>query len=720
MPVLAVDDSDASSQSKANRLLTSASSAATGIGSMELAQGLSEQKADRTAGQAMSAYISTMRCSYGNGKSVKAGTEEIELPGGNNANMMKYRTEYTALAADLKERKNALDMTPGIESEEILDKSQMGLYDDENVGINGGRYASLYRAQMLESEKDQEQIDAAKQTSKNRVIGGAVVAGAGVVGGIVGDELINQSLSSSTKTAQTCTESGGTWQGARCHCPDGFIQRTKTGPCFEEKPTETAENPTSSQGNYTPYQSGTPAQSTREYDEGSTDNSNTDKETGTQTTDPTAMNVKNEETDNTTQVVSIAPQINDQKDNSVEKDGNDNKDENDDSNVISQAPTVTGQELVPAKPVDNNFMWNGTNSNDSSADLSTPQAQNGSPAAAVRTDADKTETKADIQDTNSNSSDDPNNQKGNDNPQKTQNQQNNLYEKNCEKNDGEINDQGTCICPDGSAANITGDCLKPIDDPNNDETISSQTKLTCGVVGKKECNSNYYVCASDSDCTSDKLPANATVGHCWKSGSRSVCTATACKDTHEVSQGHCIKKKVVERNDSAKSSTSTAQRPNTTEATKTKTEQKKTLVELIGKNNLNADPTNWRAKTNNGTTVFCEVKGDFMTAKMEKCSGLGEWWWDAKFSYGTIQGKSKCEKNVNGARNCYCYVSRYTNNNGKTYTFTQSQPERVNYYTGAGSAGYECAASCPKYCAKTAMSDYSKRQNIFNKSGVHQ
>ena len=28
---------------------------------------------------------------------------------------------------------------------------------------------------------------------------------------------------------------------------------------------------------------------------------------------------------------------------------------------------------------------------------------------------------------------------------------------------------------------------------------------------------------------------------------------------------------------------------------------------------------------NNGTTVFCEVKGDFMTAKMEKCSGLGEW-----------------------------------------------------------------------------------------------
>ncbi|MCQ2568325.1 MAG: hypothetical protein MJ163_01875, partial [Alphaproteobacteria bacterium] len=258
-------------------------------------------------------------------------------------------------------------------------------------------------------------------------------------------------------------------------------------------------------------------------------------------------------------------------------------------------------------------------------------------------------------------------------------------------------------------------------DSLNNQTTQQQTQEpTCGVVGEKECNSNYYVCKSNSDCTSDKLPANATAGHCWKSGSRSVCTATACKDTHEVSQGHCVKKKVVERNDSAKSSTSTAQRPSTTEATKTKTEQKKTLVELIGENNLNADPTNWRAKMNNGTTAFCEVKGDFMTAKMEKCSGLGNGWWDAKFSYGTIQGKSNCTKNSNtGSQTCYCYVSRYKNNNGKTYVFEQSKQERVNSYTGAGSAGYECAASCPKYCAKTAMSDYSKRQNIFNKSGVH-
>ena len=179
-------------QSKENRLLTAATTAATGIGGMELAQGLAEQKADKAAEQDMSAYIATMRCTYGNGKQVKAGNEEIELPGGNDATLMKYRAEYIALANDLKERKAALDMKPGIESEEILDKADLGLYDDENIGITDGAYASLYRSQMLNSEKDQEQIAADKKTSKTRVIAGGVAAGAGVVGGIVGDALINK------------------------------------------------------------------------------------------------------------------------------------------------------------------------------------------------------------------------------------------------------------------------------------------------------------------------------------------------------------------------------------------------------------------------------------------------------------------------------------------------------------------------------------------------
>ena len=405
-------------QSKANRLLTSLSTAATGIGGMELAQGLSEQKADRTAEQSISAYIATMRCSYGNGKQVKAGTEEIELPGGNDGNIMKYRSEYVALAADLKERKTALGLKSGIESAEILDKSQMGLYDDENIGISDGAYASLYRAQMLGSEKDQEQIDDAKQTSKTRVIGGAVAAGVGVVGGIIGDELINQSLSSSTKTAQTCTESGGTWQGGRCHCPDGFIQHTKTGPCFEEKPTEVQTTTTPQHNNQVLSGNG----SGNNGSDGNGDN------------------------------------------------GGGGSDEKGDSSIVD----------IDDMSFEDEF---------ESADLD------------EETDVTVIQYQEDM----------------------------------CRKFDGNWQN-GKCLCTNSFTSNQYIECVQDTNAPtvttntpvvatastavvaatatnsgNSKTTVTaSQTEATCGVVGKKECNSDYYVCASDKDCTSDKLPANAT------------------------------------------------------------------------------------------------------------------------------------------------------------------------------------------------------------------
>ncbi|MBR6009902.1 MAG: hypothetical protein IKP35_00580 [Alphaproteobacteria bacterium] len=193
------EDAKANEQSLANRTLTAATTAATGIGGMQLAQGLAEQKADKAAEQNMDAYIATFRCTYGNGKQVKASSTEIELPGGNDATMMKYRDEYFALAQSLKVRKAALEMAPGIEAEEIMDKSQMGLYDDENVGLTDGTYSSLYRAKMLGSEKDQQQIDEEKKKSKNRVIAGAVVGGVGVVGGVVGNSLINGKIGEKLK-----------------------------------------------------------------------------------------------------------------------------------------------------------------------------------------------------------------------------------------------------------------------------------------------------------------------------------------------------------------------------------------------------------------------------------------------------------------------------------------------------------------------------------------
>ena len=195
----AYEDAKANEQSLANRTLTAASIAATGVGGMELAMGLAEQKAAKAADQDMTAYIESFRCTYGKDKSVKGGPDEIELPGGNDANMIKYRNEYMTLAADLKVRKEALEMKPGIESEEILDKSQMGLYDQENTGIESGAYASLYRAKALNSEEDQAKLDEEAKKAKARVIGGATAVGVGIVGGMIGNSLINGKLGEKIK-----------------------------------------------------------------------------------------------------------------------------------------------------------------------------------------------------------------------------------------------------------------------------------------------------------------------------------------------------------------------------------------------------------------------------------------------------------------------------------------------------------------------------------------
>ena len=195
----AYKDAKEKEQSTANKTLTALTTAATGIGGMELAMGISEKKADEEAESDMKAYLETFRCKYGNSKSYKFGPDEIELPGGNDEKLMSMRSEYVALAADLKERKEALGMKPGIEAEKIYDKAEMGLYDDENVGITGGNYASLYRAQALGSEEDQAKLDAQHKEAKNRMIAGGVLAGAGVLGGIIGNSAINGKLGEAIK-----------------------------------------------------------------------------------------------------------------------------------------------------------------------------------------------------------------------------------------------------------------------------------------------------------------------------------------------------------------------------------------------------------------------------------------------------------------------------------------------------------------------------------------
>ncbi len=186
----AYEEAKAREQSLSNRILTAATVAATGVGGMELAQGLAEQKADKVAEQDMNAYIATMRCEYGNGKSVKNGMTEIELPGGNDAELINLRNEYFALAQSVKQTKSAMGLKPGIESETVLDKVAMALYDNKSTGTTDGAYGSLYRAKTG-NETDAQKINAEKELSQKRVSDGAAAAGGGTLSGIVGNWLIN-------------------------------------------------------------------------------------------------------------------------------------------------------------------------------------------------------------------------------------------------------------------------------------------------------------------------------------------------------------------------------------------------------------------------------------------------------------------------------------------------------------------------------------------------
>lgn len=182
------DAMKAKEQSTANKLLGGAAIGATGIGGMQLASAAAEQKADNAAENDMAAYIATFKCDYGQGMNIKGGEANITLPGANV--LLPLYNEYTTLAADLKTRKEALEMAPGIESEVILDAATSGLYDNESIGIDGA-YTSLSRALMDENSADAAAWAAQKSETASKLKTGAIVAGAGALVGVVGDILIN-------------------------------------------------------------------------------------------------------------------------------------------------------------------------------------------------------------------------------------------------------------------------------------------------------------------------------------------------------------------------------------------------------------------------------------------------------------------------------------------------------------------------------------------------
>ena len=179
-------------QSLANRTLTAATTAATGLGMMTAASAMAEQNADADAEEDMRAYLATFSCSYGKGQSVKTGNEEITLPGGND--LMSYYSEYKSLADNLKTTKAALGLRSGIESEVMYDKAESGLYKYASVGKTDGAYTSLARALTDETGEDAAEWNAQKDKSAKKLKTGGIAAGVGAVGGIAGNVAINTDL----------------------------------------------------------------------------------------------------------------------------------------------------------------------------------------------------------------------------------------------------------------------------------------------------------------------------------------------------------------------------------------------------------------------------------------------------------------------------------------------------------------------------------------------
>ena len=176
-------------QSLANKILSGATMAATGIGGMQLASGLSEQQSDKDAENAMRAYLATFTCKYGDNR-VSGGKTDVELPGGNE--LIGLYSEYVALANDLKTRKAALGIKPGIESESILDSATGGLYDDAGLESRPGAYTSLSRALSDPNGADAAAWAAQKEESSKQVTTGATVGGVGAAGGAIGNLIINR------------------------------------------------------------------------------------------------------------------------------------------------------------------------------------------------------------------------------------------------------------------------------------------------------------------------------------------------------------------------------------------------------------------------------------------------------------------------------------------------------------------------------------------------
>lgn len=173
-----------------NRMLGATGMATMGIGGMQLATAMTEDRADEAAEQQMKAYLATFSCTYADGKRFSGGETAIELPGGNE--LINLYSEYVGLANDLKTRKEALGLRAGIESQSILDNATSGLYDDIATGKTSGAFTSLARALSDPNGADAAAWAAQREETAKQKKTALATIGIGAVATVAGNLLINR------------------------------------------------------------------------------------------------------------------------------------------------------------------------------------------------------------------------------------------------------------------------------------------------------------------------------------------------------------------------------------------------------------------------------------------------------------------------------------------------------------------------------------------------
>lgn len=217
--------------STANKLIGAAGIGATGIGTSQALSALSEQRADNRAENDMRAYLATIKCDYGTGKTVNGGETGIELPGGNE--LTQYVTQYKTLAADLKVRKTALGMSPGIESETIIDAAETGLYDNAATGKTNGAFTSLSRALSDETSADAQAWAQQKADTASKLKTGAIVAGVGAVGSAIANLAVNSGADKQNKSDEILAKYAAKYTQELQAVIDNVEQQTKTKQCAD-------------------------------------------------------------------------------------------------------------------------------------------------------------------------------------------------------------------------------------------------------------------------------------------------------------------------------------------------------------------------------------------------------------------------------------------------------------------------------------------------------